>query len=114
MVMTRVEGHIVGAMAHRDPWLGGLGHDDRGRVYDGLLGALATIHRADPTAASAVPRRDNGAELDFWEEYLDWSSDGAPRTGPGGRPGGAGAPSRPRSRPRPPVGRRPVREHGLR
>jgi aminoglycoside phosphotransferase (APT) family kinase protein len=77
MVMPRVEGHIVGAMAHRDPWLSGLSPDGRGRVYDGLLAALATIHRAD-TSASSVPRRDNGSELDFWEEYLAWSTEGHP------------------------------------
>ena len=52
--------------------------DRRGRVYDGFLATLATIHRADPDAAPAVPRRDNGAELDFWEEYLSWSTHGRP------------------------------------
>ncbi len=78
MVMPRVDGHIVGAMAHRDPWLRELGPADRGQVYDGFLAAMATIHRADPVVAPAVPRRDNGAELDFWEEYLSWSNDGHP------------------------------------
>lgn len=80
IVMPRVEGHIVGALAHRDPWLTGLDPDRRGHVYDCLLATLATIHRADPDAAPAVPRRDNGAELDFWEEYLSWSTRGRPVT----------------------------------
>ena len=78
MVMPRVEGHIVGALAYRDPWLGTLSPSDRGQVYDGFLVALSAIHRADPGTAPDVPRRDDGAELDFWEEYLSWSSDGHP------------------------------------
>ncbi len=78
IVMPRVEGHIVGALAHRDPWLTGLDRDRRAHVYDGFLATLATIHRADPDTAPAVSRRDNGAELDFWEEYLSWSTHGQP------------------------------------
>ncbi len=78
IVMPRVEGHIVGALAHRDPWLNGQDPDLRTRVHDEFLATLATIHRADPGAAPAVPRRDNGAELDFWEEYLSWSTHGRP------------------------------------
>lgn len=78
IVMPRVEGHIVGALAHRDPWLAGLDPDRRGRIHDDFLATLAAIHRADPVAAPAVPRRDNGAELDFWEEYLSWSTGGQP------------------------------------
>jgi aminoglycoside phosphotransferase (APT) family kinase protein len=78
IVMPRVDGHIVGALAHRDPWLSGLAPTDRGRVYDGFLATLAAIHRADPDSAPAIPRRDNGAELDYWEEYLSWSCHGQP------------------------------------
>jgi len=78
IVMPRLEGHIMGALTHLDPWLTGLDPDRRGRLYDDFLVTLATIHRADPDAAPAVPRRDNGAELDFWEEYLSWSTDGQP------------------------------------
>jgi aminoglycoside phosphotransferase (APT) family kinase protein len=78
IVMPKLEGHIVGALAHRDPWLTGLEPERRGRVYDDFLATLATIHRADPDTAPAVPRRDNGAELDFWEEYLSWSTYGQP------------------------------------
>ncbi len=81
MVMPRVDGHIVGALAHRDPWLRELGPEGRGQVYDGFLATMAAIHRADPAAAPAVPRRDNGAELDFWEEYLSWSNNGHPVPG---------------------------------
>lgn len=78
LLMPRVDGHVVGAVAHRDPWLAGLGPDRRARIYDDLLATVATVHRADPASAPSVPRRDNGAELDFWEEYLSWSTDGHP------------------------------------
>jgi aminoglycoside phosphotransferase (APT) family kinase protein len=78
IVMPKVEGHIVGALAHRDRWLTGLDPDRRARVHDAFLATLAAVHRADPDASPAVPRRDNGAELDFWDEYLSWSTDGHP------------------------------------
>lgn len=47
-------------------------------MYDEFLRTLAAIHQADTQAAPQVPRRDNPAELDFWQEYLSWSSDGHP------------------------------------
>ncbi len=78
ILMPRVDGRIVGAVAHLDPWLSGLGPSERGRVFDGFLATLAAIHRADTGTAPDVPRRDNGAELDYWEEYLSWSCHGHP------------------------------------
>ncbi len=78
MVMPRIEGHIVGQLAHRDPWLRSLTTAGRGRVHDSILSALAAIHDAPTDAAPDVPRRDNGAELDYWEEYLSWSNYGSP------------------------------------
>jgi aminoglycoside phosphotransferase (APT) family kinase protein len=78
LVMPRIDGHIIGGVVHRDPWLRALDPYQRGAVFDGLLVTLATIHRADPTSAPAVPRRDNGAVLDLWEEYLFWSTHGRP------------------------------------
>ena len=78
VIMPKVDGHVLGQLAHRDPWLRGLDPARRARVFDGLLATLAAIHRADPGLATAVPRRDNGAELDFWEEYLSWSTHGRP------------------------------------
>ena len=78
MVMSRIDGHIIGPLAHRDRWLTGRDPADQRQVYDTFLTTLATIHRADPAAAPGVPRRDNGAELAFWAEYLRWSSDGSP------------------------------------
>jgi aminoglycoside phosphotransferase (APT) family kinase protein len=88
--MPRVDGHIPGGVAHADPWLRSLDHDGRAAVYIGFLDALCDIHAADLHADDAagtggehagldrVPRRDNATELDRWERYLDWSSEGAP------------------------------------
>ena len=42
--------------------------------------AVAATHRADLAAAAGVPARDNDAELDFWADYLDWSSSGSTRS----------------------------------
>jgi aminoglycoside phosphotransferase (APT) family kinase protein len=78
MIMPRVEGHIIGQMVHRDPWLRELDPVDRGRVFDALLSTLASIHRANPELAPNVPRRNNSAELNFWEDYLSWSTHGRP------------------------------------
>ena len=81
MVMPRIDGHIIGAVAHLDRWLSGQGRFDQTRLYRCFLATLSAIHRADLGAVGRVPRRDNGAELDFWEEYLDWSSAGSPVDG---------------------------------
>jgi aminoglycoside phosphotransferase (APT) family kinase protein len=78
VVMPRVRGHIVGEVAAFDPWLLALTEDQRARVHESFVQAIAATHRADLVAAAGVPRRDNEAELDFWQDYLDWSSGGAP------------------------------------
>jgi aminoglycoside phosphotransferase (APT) family kinase protein len=81
MVMPNVDGHIIGALAHRDRWLRDKTGDERRRLHEGFVTTLDTVHRADPALAPDVPRRDNGAELDFWADYLDWSSGGSPVAG---------------------------------
>jgi aminoglycoside phosphotransferase (APT) family kinase protein len=78
MVMARVEGHIVGAVVHVDRWLGSLSPADLSRVYANFMATLADVHRADVSDLGQVPHRDNLAELDFWADYLAWSSDGSP------------------------------------
>jgi aminoglycoside phosphotransferase (APT) family kinase protein len=78
VVMPRVRGHIIGEVAVLDPWLVALAEADRARVHEAFVGAVAATHRADPAAAVGVPARDNEAELDFWADYLEWSSSGAP------------------------------------
>ena len=76
IVMPRVDGHVVGPLAHLDPWLSGLTTSERTTVHDGLLATVAAVHRADPAGAPDVSRRDNAQELDHWEEYLSWSTHG--------------------------------------
>jgi aminoglycoside phosphotransferase (APT) family kinase protein len=78
MVMPKVDGHIMGALAHRDRWLLGRDECDRARLYRAFITTVTDIHRADTGAAPDIPRRDNLAELEFWDEYLHWSSAGAP------------------------------------
>jgi aminoglycoside phosphotransferase (APT) family kinase protein len=78
MVMPRVEGHIIGALAYRDRWLGDRDPSERRRVFANFISTLCRIHRADAQMAPAVARRDNAAELDFWDAYLAWSSAGSP------------------------------------
>ncbi len=78
IAMPRVEGHVVGGLQFRDPWLSGLSSADQRRVHDGMLAALVTIHRADPNEAPRVPRLDNQGMLRFWEHYLSWSTHGRP------------------------------------
>jgi aminoglycoside phosphotransferase (APT) family kinase protein len=78
VVMSRVDGHIIGEVAHLDRWLSGQSRFDQARLYRSLVTLLTDIHRADLSTVTAVPRRDNGAELAFWEDYLHWSSDGSP------------------------------------
>jgi len=78
IVMPRIRGHIIGEVAALDPWLVSLAEHRRARLHEAFVAAVATTHRADLAAAVGVPARDNEAELDFWADYLDWSSSGAP------------------------------------
>jgi aminoglycoside phosphotransferase (APT) family kinase protein len=76
--MPRIDGHIIDGVAHADRWLLGQSEPSRRQIYQNFLAALAAVHRADTGQTGDVPRRDNAGELDFWEDYLDWSSDGSP------------------------------------
>ncbi len=78
IVMPLVEGHIVGALAHRDKWLRHRTEEERGRLYRNFVTTLATIHRAEVGPLAGVPHRHNQAELTFWGDYLSWSSGGQP------------------------------------
>ena len=115
IVMPRMDGHIVGALAHRDRGCAGLDPAQRGRVYDGFLATLATIHRADPDCgprrAPSGQRRRAGL-LGGVPLVVDPRPAGAgPGRGPRLVPG---APSGRRAGRRPAVGGRPAREHGAR
>ena len=78
IVMPCVRGNIIGEVAALDPWLIALTVPQRAQVHEAFVGAVVATHRADLAAAAGVPRRDNDAELDFWADYLDWSSSGSP------------------------------------
>ena len=78
VVMPRVRGHIIGEVAVLDPWLVSLAEPERAQVHEGFVAAIAATHRAAASAATGVSVRDNASELDFWADYLDWSSGGAP------------------------------------
>ena len=78
LVMPRVRGHLIGEVAAVDPWLISLTEGQRAQVHEAFVAAVAATHRADLAAAAGVSERDNEAEVDFWADYLDWSSGGAP------------------------------------
>jgi aminoglycoside phosphotransferase (APT) family kinase protein len=79
-VMPRVDGHIIGEAHPFDDWLVGLGRVGQATLHDRFLATLVAIHRADTDAAVAagVPVRDDAAELQYWDDYLEWSSGGEP------------------------------------
>jgi aminoglycoside phosphotransferase (APT) family kinase protein len=81
IVMPRVRGNIIGEVTAFDPWLMSLSEPQRAQVHQAFVGAVAATHRADLSDAAGVPVRNNEAELDFWADYLDWSSGGAPLPG---------------------------------
>ena len=78
VVMPRVRGHIIGEVEAIDPWLLSLSVEERSEVHRGFVAATVATHRSDCAAAAGVPQRDNTAELDFWDDYLMWSSGGSP------------------------------------
>ena len=82
-VMPRVDGHIVGEAPPFDRWLLSLGNAGQATLHDNFLATLATIHGAATARAVAggVPVRDNRSELEYWDRYLQWSTQGAPVRG---------------------------------
>ena len=115
MVMPRVDGHIVGALAHRDPWLASLAPAERSRVYDHFLAhpgghPPGRPFRGRGGAPAGQPRR--AGLLGGVPRLVERGSPGA-----GAGRGAAVVPGPPADRragPGPPVGGRPVREHGAR
>jgi aminoglycoside phosphotransferase (APT) family kinase protein len=73
LVMPLVDGHVPGPVPGFDGWVRGLPLDGRARLYEGVVDALATLHRS--TAAGVeLPLRTVGDELSTWAAYLDWSA----------------------------------------
>ncbi len=80
MVMPRVDGPIIGEAPPFDRWLGALDVTEQRTLHDTFLATVARIHEAsiDGPIQGGVPVRDDGAEFDYWDEYLRWSSGGVP------------------------------------
>lgn len=80
LTMPRIDGHIIGPSSPHDRWLGELSPTDQACLFDGFVATLGVIHRGDTDRARAggVVERDIAAELDYWDDYLTWSSPGAP------------------------------------
>ncbi|HEY1737401.1 MAG TPA: phosphotransferase [Acidimicrobiia bacterium] len=80
VAMTCVDGHVVGDVPALDEWLGHLGVDGQRARHEAFVAMLATLHRCDVDAEPVTqPMRDGiGDELEYWERYLAWASDGPP------------------------------------
>jgi aminoglycoside phosphotransferase (APT) family kinase protein len=81
ILMPRMNGRVIGQLPHLDPWIASLSGHQRRSMYDEFLRTLAAIHGAHTRGIPHVPRRDNAAELDYWQEYLSWSCNGHPVPG---------------------------------
>lgn len=77
VAMPFVAGAIPSDFTPTDPWLGGLPSDAARRgVWEGFVDVLVAVHRT-PIADLGL-RTGLAADLDEWDRYLDWSTDGAP------------------------------------
>lgn len=72
-----VEGPIPTEFTAGDPWLCGLATDrDRRAVWESLLLTVVQVHSASPLGLGLRDGLD--AELDHWDQYLAWATDGSP------------------------------------
>ncbi|HMQ26316.1 MAG TPA: phosphotransferase family protein [Acidimicrobiales bacterium] len=79
LVMPAVAGHIVGEVPALDRRLAAAGADAKRALHTAFVERVADINRVDWRAAGlgdVLPRRDNGAELASWWDYLAWYADG--------------------------------------
>lgn len=77
VAMPFVEGSIPGDFTPADPWLTGLPDDvARGTVWRSFLDALGAIHGVDATGLSL--RVGLAGELEWWDRYIGWATDGSP------------------------------------
>ena len=77
IAMPFVPGPIPSDFTPADPWLGGLPDDAaRTTVWHGFLAVLASIHSTDPGGLQL--RTGLAAELEWWERYIAWATDGEP------------------------------------
>jgi aminoglycoside phosphotransferase (APT) family kinase protein len=80
LTMPFVAGPVPAEFTAADPWLEGLA-DDRARrtVWDAMVDTVAAVHRADPGGLGL--RVGLAAELDWWDTYVAWATDGSPPAG---------------------------------
>jgi aminoglycoside phosphotransferase (APT) family kinase protein len=75
--MPFVAGPITDSFTPGDPWLAGLADDAaRHSVWSSFLEALAAIHQVDADGLGL--RGGLATELEWWERYLGWATDGSP------------------------------------
>jgi aminoglycoside phosphotransferase (APT) family kinase protein len=84
LVMSFVEGRPGPEAPGADPWLVDAPLPVQRAVHERFLAALAAVHRVD-WAADDLPRALRGGgpgtlerEVQWWVDYVDWASDGAP------------------------------------
>jgi aminoglycoside phosphotransferase (APT) family kinase protein len=78
--MPFAEGPIPSDFTPADPWLAGLVSDaDRRTVWEAHLDAVVAIHRTRTDGLGL--RTGLAAELDTWDAYVQWSTDGAAPVG---------------------------------
>ena len=77
VAMSFVDGPIPSDFTPADPWLTGLASDDdRAAVWGAYLDTVVAIHRT-PTDGLGL-RTGLGAEVEHWERYVSWATDGSP------------------------------------
>jgi aminoglycoside phosphotransferase (APT) family kinase protein len=77
VAMPFVEGPIPSDFTPADPWLTALASDDeRAAVWRAYLDVIVAIHRT-PTDGLSL-RSGLGMEVEHWERYLSWATEGVP------------------------------------
>lgn len=83
LTMPFVAGRVPAEFVPGDRWIAALGHDRQAALWSSVLVTVATIHRT-PWNATPMSGRLRGSrgglseELAWWQNYLDWYSDGSP------------------------------------
>ena len=78
LVLEHVHGRALGDVPGLDPWLTESQVDVQARVQSQYVEALADVHRIDwsATDVATLVRVGLDAELDYWDGYVEWASDG--------------------------------------
>lgn len=77
LAMPFVAGVVPNEFTAGDPWLAALPDDSaRAAVWQSFLRTVASIHRVPPDGLGL--RTGLSAELDWWDDYVRWATDGEP------------------------------------